>query len=222
VAPTVGVTLADPNPPPAPQNTVRATLVGVVTGPFATGVQVPPLTPNSSATLVVSGAGLGDVTAIEIEPPANITVGSLTIAADGAQVSAPITLTGAAAGLRGVRVMRGGERVEFVPPGTNTFRIGVGAPSMDSITPILASRGQTFTMILRGQNFQGVTVVTATPGTGIFIDNAPSANAAGTEVTVRVAIASDAPLESHVFRVVTPGGATTDAAVPANTFTVQP
>jgi hypothetical protein len=75
-------------------------------------------------------------------------------------------------------------------------------------------------MILRGQNFQGVTAVTATPGSGIQISTTPSANAAGTEVTVGVAIAADAPPGPHVFRVHTPGGATTDEAVPANTFTV--
>jgi hypothetical protein len=75
-------------------------------------------------------------------------------------------------------------------------------------------------MVLRGQNFQGVTAVTATPGTGIHIDTAPAANAAGTEVSVRVSIAAGAPAGSHVFRVHTPGGATTDQAVPANTFTV--
>lgn len=222
VSPNLGVVLEDPNPPPQQQDTVRSLLIGVAVGPFATGVQAPPLTPDSSGTLVIPGLGLSDVTAVEIEPATGITVGPLTIAPDGTQVSAPLTLTGAAAGLRGVRVLRGTTLVPFIPPQADTFRIGVGVPSIDSITPILASRGQVFTMILRGQNFQGVTAVTATPGTGIFIDNVPSANAAGTEVTVRVGIASDAPLQSHVFRVFTPGGATTDAAVPANTFTVQP
>jgi hypothetical protein len=219
VAQQVGVVLETTPPPPA-QDTARATLVGVAIGPFATGVQVPPLTPTSSATLVVSGVGLADVTALQIVPSTGITVGALTIAPNGTQVSAPLTLSGAAAGLRGVRVLRGAERVLFVPAGNGTFLIGVGAPSIDSISPILESRGQTFTLTLRGQNFQGVTAVTAIPGSGIFIDNAPSANAAGTEVTVRVSIAADAPLGANVLRVVTPGGATREDAVPANTFTV--
>lgn len=218
-APVVGIVLEDAAPP-APQATTRGNDVGIAIGPFAAGVQAPPLTPTSSGILVISGVALADVTAVEIEPAANISVGALTIAADGSQISAPLTLSGAATGLRGVRVLRGTELVPFVPPTANAFRIGVGAPSIDSITPILESRGNTFTMILRGQNFQGVTAVSATPGTGIQIDNAPSANGAGTEVTVRVSIAADAPTGSHVFRVHTPGGATTDQAVPANTFTV--
>ena len=222
LAPALGVLLQDPSPPPPPLETVRAMIVGVAVGPFASGVQASALTPTSSGTLVISGVGLGDVTAVQIEPAANIAVGTLTAAPDGTQVSAPISLSGAAAGLRGVRVLRGTERVDFVPAGTNTFRIGVGVPGIDSITPILESRGNTFTMTIRGQNFQGVTAVTATPETGLFIDNVPSANAAGTEITVRIAIASDAALGARVIRVFTPGGATTEAAVPANTFTVQP
>lgn len=219
VSPDLGV-LLEAAAPAAPQETVRGFNLGIAVGPFATGVQAPPLTPTSSGTLVVSGAGLGDVTALQIVPSTGIALGTLTIAPDGSQVSAPLTLSGAAAGLRGVRVLRGAQQVEFVPPGTDTFRIGVGAPSIESITPILESRGRTFTMILRGQNFHGVSAVTATPGSGIVIDNAPSANAAGTEVTVRVFIDADAPLGSHVFRVHTPGGVTTEEAVPANTFTV--
>lgn len=219
-APALGVVLEDPSPPASPDQTTRATSVGVAVGPFASGVQVPPLTPSSAQTLVISGIGLADVTAVQIDPPANITVGTLTIAPDGTQVSAPLSLFGAAAGLRGVRVLRGTETVPFVPAGMNTFRVGVGAPSIDSISPILESPGQIFTLILRGQNVQDVTAVTVTPGTGIAIDNVPTVNAAGTEVTVRVSIVTDAPAGSHVFRVHTPGGATTDAAIPANTFTV--
>ena len=219
VAADVGVVLQDVAAPPA-QDTARAHDIGVVIGAFATGVQAPPLTPTSSGTLVISGVALGDVTAVQIVPSTNVAVGALSIAPDGSEVSAPLALSGAAPGMRGVRVLRGTQRVEFVPQANNTFRIGVGAPSIDSITPILEGRGRTFTMILRGQNFQDVTAVSATPGIGIFIDNVPSANAAGTEVTVRITIDADAPLGAHVFRVHTPGGTTTADAVPANTFTV--
>jgi hypothetical protein len=219
-APAVGVVLEDPSLPPAPQATTRGNIVGVAVGPFASGVEVPPLTPTSVGTLVITGSGLADVTGVQIEPATGITVGTLTIAPDGSQVSAPLTLSGAAAGLRGVRVLRGAGIVPFVPAGSDTFRIGVGTPSIDSITPILGSRGESFTMVLRGQNFQGVSAVSATPGTGLDIDNSPSANGAGTEVSVRITVRADAPTGSRVFRVHTPGGATTDQAVPANTFTV--
>jgi len=222
-APTLGVVLQDPNPPPAPTTFTTAPNVGVAVGPIATGVSAPPLSPSTSGTLTISGFALNDVTSVAIVPSANITVGAPVIAPDGSQVSVPITVqAGAAAGLRGVQVFRGTSPVEFAPPGTNTFRIGVGAPNIDSITPILASRGETFTMIIRGQNFQGVTAVTATPSAGMFIDNVPVASADGTSVTVRIGIASDTPLEAKVIQIITPSGATRPDAVPANTFTVQP
>lgn len=219
VSPDVGVVLEAAPAAPA-QDTVRGLQVGVAVGPFASGVQVPPLTPTSSGTLVVSGVALTDVTALQIIPAAGIAVGALTIAPDGTQVSAPLTLSGAAAGLRGVRVLRGSSRVEFVPTGTNTFRIGVGVPHIDSITPILESRNRTFTLLIRGQNFQDATAVTAEPSAGLLIDYALAPNAAGTELTVRITIAPDAPLGARVIRVTTPGGTTTEVAQPANTFTV--
>ena len=150
-------------------------------------------------------------------------MGALTIAPDGTQITVPITVqAGAAAGLRGVRVLRGAARVEFVPAGANTFGIGAGAPNIDSIAPILASRGQVFSMTIRGQNFQSLRAVTATPPEGLFIDSAPSVNAAGTEITLGIGVAADAPPGARVMRVFTPGGETTGATAPANTFTVQP
>jgi len=218
-APDVGIVL-ETAPAAPPQETVRAMQLGVAVGPFATGVQAPPLTPTSTGTLVISGLGLADVTAVQIVPASNVAVGTLTIAPDGTRVEAPLLLSGAAAGLRGVRVLRGAEPVPFVPARNNTFRIGVGAPGIDSITPILESRGNTFTLLIRGQNFQDAIAVTAEPAAGLVFDHVPAPNAAGTELSVRVSIAPDAPLGARVIRVFTPGGATTDVAIPANTFTV--
>ena len=101
--------------------------------------------------------------------------------------------------------------------GTRMDRTTALAPRPDEL-----NRGQTFTMIIRGQNFQGVTAVAATPGAGMFIDNIPTASTDGTSVTVRIGIALNAPLEAKVIQVITPSGATRSDAVPANTFTVQP
>ena len=219
VAPAVGVVLE--TAPPAPvQEAVRATIVGVAVGPFASAVQAPPLTPTSTGTLEIFGAGLADVTAVQIVPATGVAVGALTIAPDGTRVSAPLTLSGAPAGLRGVRVLRGAARVEFMPAGMNTFRIGTGVPAIESITPILESRGHTFTLLVRGQNLQDAIEVRADPAAGLTFDSVLVPNAAGTELAVRISIAPDAPLGARVIRVLTPGGASTGAAVPANTFTV--
>jgi hypothetical protein len=219
VAPVLGV-LVETAAPPAAEDTLRANLLGVAIGPYASGVQVPPLTPTSTGTLVISGVGLADVSAVQIEPTTGIAVGPLTLAPDGTQVAAPLTLTSAAPGLRGVRVLRGSAQVPFIPAGNSTFRIGIGVPSIDSITPILNSRGQTFALLIRGQNFQDALAVRAEPAAGLVIENVVTPNAAGTELTVRISIAADAPLGARVIRVVTPGGASSEVAAPANTFTV--
>lgn len=221
VAPALGVLLQDSNPPP-PQEMVRALQVGVAVGPFASGVQTPPLTPDSTGTLVISGSALADVTSVVIEPATGITTGAITAAPDGSQISVPLTLSGAQAGLRGARVFRGSGLVPFIPADASTFRIGVGAPSIESITPIFANRGETLTLTIRGQNLQGVTAVTASPATGLFIDNAPTVNPAGTEVTVRIGIASDAPQGARLIYVITPGGVSIAFDPAANTFTVFP
>ena len=222
VSPALGVVLQDPNPPPPPQDMVYALNLGVAVGPFASGIQVPSLTPNSAGTLVISGVGLSDVTAVQVLPSTGVTVGALTIAPNGSQVSAPLTLSGAAVGLYGVRLLRGTELVPFIPPGNNTLRVGVAVPAIESITPIFASRGETITMTIRGHDFQGLTAVTATPSTGLFIDNTPTVNANGTEVTVRIGIASDAPEGGRLINVITPAGVSTAFDPAANTFTVFP
>jgi len=223
-APALGVVLQDPNPPAAPTTFASAPDVGVAVGPIATGVSTPPLSPGVSGTLTISGFALNDVTSVSVAPESNMTVGTPVAAPDGSQVSVPIAvLAGASAGLRAVTVLRGTTRVEFAPFRSNTFSIGTGVPpNIDSITPILNSRGQTFTMTIRGQNFQGVTAVTATPSTGMAIDTMPVASPDGTVVTVQINIALDAPLEAKVIQVITPSGATRSDAVPANTFTVEP
>lgn len=221
-APALGIVLQDSNSPTSVQETARAMVLGVAVGAYATAVQAPPLGPNTSATLTILGSALNDVTALTVTPPSNVAIGALQIAADGSQIMAPITVQSAAiAGLRKVQVLRGADKVPFIPAGNDSFGIGVGAPNIDSITPILGNRGQTITMIIRGQNFQHLSAITAIPAAGLFIDAAPVVNALGTEITLRIGIAPDAPLDGRVIGVITAGGATTSNAIPANTFTVQ-
>ncbi|MFN7085507.1 MAG: beta strand repeat-containing protein [Burkholderiales bacterium] len=222
ISPALGIVLQDPNPPSPPSDIVRAIQVGVAVGSFASGVRATPLAPTSTGTLTISGSGLADVTAVTVIPSTGLTLGALQIAPDGSQITTPVTASSAATGLRGVQVLRGSDKVPFIPAGSDTFRIGEGVPNIDSITPILANRGQMITMVIRGQNFQDAIAVIATPAQGVFIDIAPTVNAAGTEIGVRIGIAADAPEGARVIQVVTPGGSTTSSAVPANTFTVLP
>lgn len=223
VAPALGLVLE--TTPPAPSTAaLHMPGFGVVLGPYATSLQAPFLTPNSSGNLVIGGVALGDVTAVSILPAAGVTVGAITVAPDGTQVIAPIVLSGAAAGPRRVNLLRGAVLVPFVPPAGSNFQIGVGQPVFSSLSPLFANRGQTFTLTVQGSNFQGATAVMATPSAGITFDNTPSVNAAGTTLTVRLTIDANASTGARAIQIVTPGGMNDIVTVdPAYfTFTVLP
>jgi hypothetical protein len=77
-------------------------------------------------------------------------------------------------------------------------------------------------LTIRGANLAGGATVRIEPPDGILIEPTASANAAGTELTVRVQIAPDAGLGARAVRVTTPGGTTPPEATAKNTFTVFP
>jgi hypothetical protein len=221
VAPAVGVVLQDPNPPAPPTQTSFATNVGVAVGPVATSVAPTGFAPNTSGTLTIQGFALDGATAVTINPATGVTLGALSVAPDGSQVSAPITIAnGAPATTREVRLQTAGGRTPFSDPAASRFTIGVGVPQFDSITPIVSAQGTTFTMTIRGSNFTGAIAVTATPADGIAISNTFTVNAAGTQLDVSMSIAPNAPVGSRVIQVHVPGAASSATATPANTFSV--
>src|SRR5262249_4818751 len=97
---------------------------------------------------------------------------------------------------------------------------GVGVPQFDSITPIVAARGTTFTLTIRGSNLKGALAVTAMPATGITIGNTFNIDATGTQLDVGMSLAPDAAFGSRVIQVLVPGAASNSTPTPANTFTV--
>ena len=220
VAPAVGVVLQGPNPPAALQS-LFATNLGVSVGPVATGVAPTGFAPNTSGTLTIQGFALNSTSAITVVPSTGVTLGTLSVAPDGSQVGVPIAIaTGAPATIREVRLQSAGGRIPFADPAASRFTIGVGVPQFDSITPIVAARGTTFVMTIRGSNFAGATAVAATPPDGIFISNTFTVNPTGTQLDVGMSIATDAPVGSRVIRVLVPGAASSAIAAPANTLNV--
>jgi hypothetical protein len=221
VSPALGVVLQDPNPPAAPTQTLFGANVGVTVGPVATRIAPIGFAPNTTGTLTIQGLTLNGTTAVTVNPSTGVTLGTLTVAPDGTQVSVPITIaTGAPATVREVRLQNASGRVPFADPAASRFTIGVGVPLFDSITPIVAVEGTTFTMTIRGSNFTGATAVTATPPDGIAISNTFAVNATGTQLDVQMAIAVDAPVGSRVIQVLVSGAASSATASPANTLNV--
>lgn len=222
LSPALGVVLEDGAPPPAASQFVSSAALGVAVGPVATGRSPSGFAPGTSGVITVTGAGLDQVTAVAMIPAQGITLGAHAASADGATLNIPLTIAADAQALVPRRIVLSGAsgEIPFTLQASPLVAVGPGVPTLDSITPILASQGDKVTMTIRGANFSGANAVTATPETGITFSNTRTVNAAGTELTVELAVSPDAPLGSRVIRVWVPGAASSDEAVPANSFTV--
>lgn len=223
-APNLGIVLEAEPPPPATQTLFLAGAhLGVALGPTATRSEPSGLPLGGSAILTINGYALNEVTAITLTPATGVTVGPLTISPDGTQISALIEVAAdAPVGWREIRLDTVTGSVPFSDPAVNRFYVASGLPTFDSITPILARQGEVLTLTVRGAHLLKATSVTAEPAEGITITFPITVNATGTELTVPLQIAPDAPLGSRVIRVTTPGGISTEVSEPANTFTVYP
>lgn len=218
----LGVVLETDAPPPSTTRLVASTALGVAIGPVATGRSPSGFAPGTSGMLAVTGVGLDQVTSLAITPAQGITVGAHTASGDGTTLAIPLSIAADAQALVPRRITLSGAQGEilFAQNVSPIIVVGPGVPTLDSITPILATQGDKVTMTIRGANFSGASAVTATPEIGIAFSNTRTVNAAGTELTVELAVAQDAPLGSRVIRVWVPGAASSDEAAPANTFTV--
>lgn len=223
LSPSLGVVLETDAPPPASSELVASAALGVAVGPVATARAPYGFAPGTSGVLAISGAGLDQVTSVAITPAQGITVGAHAASGDGATLTIPLAIATDAQALVPRRIVLAGVQGEvlFAQNASPIIVVGPGVPTLDSITPILASPGDKFTMTIRGANFSGASAITATPETGITFSNTRSVNAAATELTVDLAVAQDAPLGSRVIRVWVPGAASSDEAAPANTFTIH-
>ena len=219
----VGVVLQADPPPPATQDIFLGNArLGVTVGPFANQVLATPLAPGMTGTLTVTGMGLDTVTAASVLPATGVTLGVPVIAADGLSLSVPITVAAnASGGLRQLMLTAGAANLPFTMSEGDRFMVAAGAPSIDSITPILARQGDTVALTVRGAHLNHATVLIE-PAAGVVLGSAPVINAAGTELTLGVHVPTDAALGGRVIRIQTPGGITTDQPEPANTFTVFP
>ena len=223
VAPGVGARVEET---PGSQETPRfltAPDTGVARGAAATNVQAPPLLPGARGTLMVSGFNLQGITSVMVNPAQGLAMGVPQANADGSQVAVPFDVAAdAARGPREVVMTAGAERVEFGAAREARVYVAAGAPMIDSLTPIVAAQGSVVELTVRGQNLHAATAVIATPPDGITFEPSAPVNPAGTELVLRLFIASSATLGGRVIQVVTPGGASASTASPANTLTVIP
>lgn len=223
-SPGVGVVLEGISVPVEKQETAyypRA--VRVVMGAYLDGVAPKSLAQGSGPTnLVLSGEALQGVSSISIQPNTGLTIGTMSVAADGKSLTLPVTVAAdAPPTARKVIVQAGANRIIPATADGDQIKIVRLPPAIDSIDPLFATRGAiAMTLTIRGRNLQEATAVTAAPATGLVFDSTPSVNADGTVLTVRLSIDPLANTGPRVITVTTPGGSSGVEAAAANTFTI--
>ncbi len=209
-----------PQPVSTPQF-ASALPIGVAVGAFAQSLAPTGIIAGQTATLTLFGANLNAVTSIGFLPSAGLSVGALTTNADGTQLSVPVTADAAApGGPRQLTLTSASGPVQFSSQAANRFTVVPALPVIQSIDPILGTRGQDVSLVIRGTNLQYATGVTITPAAGITFGTSFTVDSAGLQLTIPLSIAIDAAAGARVIQVVTPASTTPADPSAANTFTV--
>jgi hypothetical protein len=132
--------------------------------------------------------GLDKVTSLKIMPAAGITVGAIIPSADGTTLTAEITADSVASrAVRTITLFTASGPVTAPVISTNLFYVGA-RPTIVSVSPIMQTVGNSFTLTINGTNLDAATVVRFETPDGTTVINPPVINAAGTQATVSVII----------------------------------
>lgn len=175
----------------------------------------------AATTVTVSGAGLGDVTGVQIKPGDGLTVGAATRAIDGKSVRFDVAAaTNAATTIRQV-ILTGPNSYLPVSADADRLRVVKPPPVVDSIDPIVVAQGATGVVLtIRGRNLQDASSITTLPATGIAIGAFPNISADGTTITTAISVGPVAALGVRPVVVVTASGSSEIAATPANSLNI--
>jgi YD repeat-containing protein len=192
---------------PVTSATLASARVGVAVGAYLKGLSPKATSVGTSLTLVVEGESIPAGASVSILPAASIVLGSSTVALNGKQISIPISVDGAAnAGVRRVIVKDAtGVEMLFANESASQLVLTTGQPEIQSIDPLFATAGTTSRLIIRGKHMQAAQV-RILPDVDLRLDAQPSINAAGTEISLPIQIASLAATGARVVQVLTPSG----------------
>lgn len=222
-APLLGLVLQFAPPQPTLAiGPIQSTVLGVVLGGAIRGLSPSAVVIGTGPTpVVISGAGLQGVTSVTVVPSTGVTLGALTIGADGTSVAVPITVApDAAPGVRQLVVMASGQRIMPATPGADRLLVALPTPVIDSIDPLFATPGTPdLTLTVRGWHLAGAQAVAFSPAPDIAVAT-PVVSAGGTQLTVRIAVSSLASPGPRVVTVASPGGTSDATPSSANTFTI--
>lgn len=208
-----------------PSNTTLALFnapqVGVVVGPVLKGINPAGMPVGQTQNLVVSGSGIPVGATLSVLPATGLSLGAPTVAADGSQISATISVGAAAAtGGRSVVVKdASGKVLPFVPPASSQLILTSGQPEIDAIEPLYARAGTLLQLKVRGRHLQNGRLAIL-PGTDIAVDSQPVINSAGTELTATFQIYPLAALGPRLIQITTPSGQSSAEFNAANQFNI--
>ncbi|MCU7370603.1 RHS repeat protein [Paucibacter sp. O1-1] len=194
--------------------------VGLSVGPVLTGMSPPSLARGESRQLVLNGEHLQSVDSVVFEPATGLSVGSPSPAPDGRSVTLTLSAeTSAPLGQRRVLVSSAGQAIAFAQALRPSLLITPVLPVLESIEPATVRAGTSFSLQLRGRNFQNASAVRITPAAGISIGPV-SVNPEGSLAEVAVSITAAAARGPRIVSLVAPAGETLTAASPANTLLI--
>jgi hypothetical protein len=217
----VGVSIPGPSQPPSPvAYGLQSPIAGVIYGSAIVSRNPATGATGDTVNLSLAGQGLQGVTAINIDPPDGLSLGS--ISATATAVSMPVTIAAdAPLNLRRITVKAGASVISFADATNAQFLVTPPVPVLVSMSPIILPVGSTATTLnLYGRNFQNASQVRMYPPDGVTL-NLASVAADGTSATATVTVAVNAAVGPRVVSLVTPAGETGPAAEPNNTLTLS-
>lgn len=222
VAPLVGVNVGQASTPiTATYSDLASVRVGVTLG--TTIARSIPRTGATGQTLTLrlQGSGLTGVSSVVFNPSTGITVGTLTVAADGSSVDVPLIIAAnAPLAARAMTVTAGAQKIAFADALDGVFTVTAPQPVLDSVSPIVLVVGTASNPVtLRGRNFQGAIQVKMSPAGGLSI-SAPTVGVAGDVATVNIAVAANAMLGDHVVSIIAAAGESDLSPTPNNTLKI--
>lgn len=219
-APLVGVQVGEQSAAPQPRTIepVASPLVGLAVGAYARAVEPAVGIVGTSATLIITGQGLGAVTGVLAEDAAGLTFGAITTNAEGTELSVVVDLAaGAPRTLRRLRLVSAAGDLPFLDP---RFLVSAPLPELSSTGPQVLPVGETVRLTLLGQRLAGVTAVRIEPAQGLSLGAPLPGQDPETQLMVDVQVAADAPTGPRTVIVTTPAGDSPSTPTPANTVHV--
>lgn len=221
----VGVELLQDSPPASSRELLlRAPATGVLLGAGVSGLSPAALLRGQSLELVVSGVALPTDASLQLQPSGQLDLqGRPQVSADGSSLRQTVVAK-ADALVQPYQLLvldDIGKPVPTVGSGVRLqLEVVAGLPDIVSIEPILARQGDVLVLRVRGSRLQGVQRVEAVPAGALVFGDTADIKSDGSELTIPVAVRTDAPTGAYTIRVFNRAGGSSTLATPANTFTV--